>query len=101
MSFSSTSSNISLDGAYLRALCADVEGQQQNSGIDLNTCVANIDGILKWAKDGNFAASSEGIQLNGSILTCDCNRTDGTMNSSQLNLDECITNLNGQLSCTC
>ena len=101
MAFSLTSTYIGLNGVQLYALCKTVSGNKVESSINLNDCIANINadnGVLTWAKGGDFAATSVAITLNGTVLHAQCKHFDGSLNSSQLDLDERISNNNGQLS---
>jgi hypothetical protein len=100
--FTRTCSNITLVGTALEAMCRTINQGQARSGISLNRYIANIDGRLTWRRNGNYSASSQNFELDQesgvTFLHCDCQRRDGTWTSSALNLDERISNINGQLT---
>lgn len=94
--FSGSSSNIRLEGTGLEADCRKNDGTVVPSSIDLNTCVTNDDGSLRFG-GVQFAGSCKNIVLNQSVLSADCARRDGSVNHSSLDLNEHIGNENGVL----
>jgi hypothetical protein len=97
MAFQLTSKAIALDGITLTATCRGQNGMSAKSTLDLNTCIANIDGKLVKTVDGNFAASCSDIWLNGTILRCMAQRTNGDRVTAQINLANFIANKDGRL----
>ncbi len=97
MSFSMTSQDIQLEGTTLVATCQTMDGDWSSSVLDLNEGIANIDGVLKWQWNGNFAASSKNLCLDGNWLKCQSRTMSGEWVDAQINLDECVTNNNGNL----
>ena len=98
MAFSQTARNAYLDSKFLKAYCRDREGTYQRSKINLNSYIANHDGKLEWAAGGNFAASCRDLKLDGSnTLKATCKKSNGHEVTSSINLDECITNIDGHL----
>ena len=97
MAFSKTSKDISLDGTLLRAQCIDGHGESQDSEIDLNQYIANVNGTLKWKANGNFVKSSKSITVEGSVLKCKTRNKFHQWHQAELDLDEKIANCNGRL----
>jgi hypothetical protein len=104
MSFSKSSKNMRMNagypphGATLVADCHDTRGLACRSHLDLNTCVANVDGKLEWRKDGAFGLSARNIAVGSNgVLTARCERMDGTEVLSCLDLNERIANNDGKL----
>nr|POE74377.1 cyanovirin-n like [Quercus suber] len=98
--FHASSRNVRLEGhSMLVAEAADVHGHHQWSSIDLNDCFTNENGDLKWAKGGNFAATSRDIRLenDGSVLVAELGDGRGGWKHNQAYLNERITNDNGRL----
>ena len=96
MAFSRSSMHISLSGTHLRAKCRDRQGCYHDSAIDINNYIVNDNGVLKWQASGNFAASSRGIVIEGSVLRCQSRSRRGDWCRAQINLDEKIANFNGK-----
>lgn len=100
--FSQTCYGSSISNATLSSTCAKADGYTQSStSIDLNSIVENVDGVLKFQPD-NFAETCRGISLSGgSNLTAECKRRNQSWNSTSLDLDNCIANINGVLKNEC
>jgi hypothetical protein len=97
MSFSHSSNNISVDSSgYLTASCRRIDGSWNDSSINLNNYIGNIDGHLTWG-ESNFAQTSQNISVSGGTLYASCQRMDGSWNDSSLNLDNYVTNNDGNL----
>lgn len=88
-------------GSFLEATCRSVSGRPSQTGIQLNNYIANINGNLRWRRNGNFIASSRRCELDFvsgvTVLHCDTQRRNGSWTSSSLTLDEHIANINGAL----
>ena len=97
MAFSLTSTDVKLEGSKLKARCKDRSGNYHDSEIELDNYIANIDGVLKWQPNGNFAASSHNGSLVGSVLKCQSATRTGEFRDASINLDEKISNFNGKL----
>ncbi|CAF3080196.1 unnamed protein product [Rotaria sp. Silwood2] len=96
--FDLSSRNISLNGTILRATCKRADGTtDSHATLDLNSCIANINGSLVPRSGGNFAASCSQIRLNGTVLSCMANGIDDNEVSAQLDLSNFIANSDGEL----
>ena len=99
--FTLTCRNITINGASLEAFCKTINGQEVQTGINLNNYIVNINGQLSWARQGDFIASSRDCVIRGnervSILDCKTFTINGFETNSSLNLDERIVNINGSL----
>ena len=88
-------------GSVLKATCKSISGRPSQSGIQLNDYIANINGNLRWRRNGNFILSSRRCDLDFvagvTVLHCDTQRWNGSWTSSWLTLDERIANINGRL----
>lgn len=77
--------------AQLYAECITTK-TTKTSTLDLNTCIANIDGNLVWTTNGggNYGHSCEECQLvnseNGMNLSCNCRNMAGEMNLTNISL---------------
>ena len=97
MSFSASSSNISLEGnSTLKAMCRRIDGSWSISSLNLNDYIMNDDGHLKWGGK-NFAESSTSVYLTGTVLHATCRTCDGKWKESSINLDERVGNSDGSL----
>ena len=104
--FSRTCRDIQLtDDVGLEATCRTINGQNSQTGLNLNHHIINRNGQLRWRRNGNYIDSCHSCDVTtfgggGSIRTildCQCQRIDRSWVSAQLNLDERIANINGQL----
>lgn len=100
--FSRTCRDVDLHrGSFLTSTCKSVSGRPSQAGIQLNNYIANINGNLRWRRNGNFIASSRHCELDFvsgvTVLLCDTRRANGSWTSSLLTLDERIANLDGAL----
>ncbi len=97
MSFSASSEGIKIiSGGVIGATCKTVTGSKNNSAFDLNQVLGNNNGFFNWgAKD--FSASARNISLSGSTLRAEFRRIDGSWGWASVNLDERITNSDGNL----
>lgn len=100
MSFSESSRNIHLIGSTLSAECCTAEGEWIESQINLDSCLGNINGSFEWGQE-NYSFSAENVELDGVILSAGLATEDGeSFTDSKVNLDEYISNIDGQLTCT-
>ncbi|MEA5532744.1 CVNH domain-containing protein [Crocosphaera sp. XPORK-15E] len=65
----------------------------------LFACVISFNLVVDQAMaTGEFSQTCENIELDGSFLTADCKRIDGSLEATSINLDYFVGNLNGTLS---
>lgn len=99
--YSASSRGIRLDneGRSLVADCRGINGDHRESWLDLNDCLTNIDGSLRWARGGNFHASARHIRLvdGGRELEAELGDGRGGWVRNRVRLDERITNDDGRL----
>jgi len=97
MSFSASSHDIKLiSGGVIGATCKTVTGALNNSAFDLNQVLGNSDGYFSWGgKD--FSASARNVSVSGSTLRAELRKIDGSWVWASVNLDERITNSDGNL----
>lgn len=96
--FSNSSKNITLHGTVLEVCCTDSAQRLCRSSIDLNECLNNTYGAFSWERYGNAFESTADVQLvNGHILEGRLKDGRGGWNTSRIDLDERITNVNGCL----
>lgn len=95
--FSQTCRNASISGSTLSASCEKANGGYQDTKIDLNPNIGNVDGSLSWA-DQNFIQTCRSISLSGgSTLKAECKRRDQSWTNASINLDNHIANIDGSL----
>lgn len=102
--FSETARDISLDynTMALKAYCRRTDGSEHESYLHLNDILGNHDGRFVWGRGGNFMASvHEGkiwLAEGGRALCAVLGDGRGGYNEhASIELDEKITNDNGQL----
>ncbi|KAI0453156.1 hypothetical protein F5B21DRAFT_505555 [Xylaria acuta] len=86
---------------WFQATCPDKQGKKALTVINLNHCIANYDGVMRPAPDGNFGYSCQRNYWKLSddqMLKVECDGPDGVVASS-LQLGDFITNDDGQLRC--
>ncbi|PPR02012.1 hypothetical protein CVT24_011135 [Panaeolus cyanescens] len=107
--FASTCTNIFIENDhFLRATCGNGQGGTTSSSLDLNACIgistgpgANLDCIPKWvafAVCGNYVAlggCNSCLIHTGTFMRCHCPGTDRIAD-----LDECVANNHGLLTCS-
>jgi hypothetical protein len=99
-SASSRGARLEDDGRTLVAECRDVNGYHCESRIDLNGCLTNTNGSLRWARGGNFRASARDVRLvdGGRVLEAELGDGRGGWVRNHVRLDERIENSNGRLA---
>ncbi|KAJ5351743.1 hypothetical protein N7452_000717, partial [Penicillium brevicompactum] len=101
--FANTCENISSSGTTLRADCLGAgTGQLQTSTIDINCCLSNSNGNLRVLTiiSGGYSGSCKSCALQGSTgLTWQCRNTSGQFVTTTQDLNNCVTNSNGRLTC--
>ncbi|CAE6455600.1 unnamed protein product [Rhizoctonia solani] len=100
MTFSRNSFNFVLGGPRSNVLYADCEGKDGtdlvSSHIDLDECLGNIDGSFDWLGT-NFSLTSQDLHLDGSILSGQLQRRNGSWQYAYIDLDQGIANVDGSL----
>jgi hypothetical protein len=87
MSFSHTSTNITLSGSVLSADCGNSSGNFSFSSIDLNNVLGNTNGNFAPSSSGWFNTASN-VRLDGQNLTANLLNANGQSVPAQINLDE-------------
>ncbi|KAH7903966.1 Cyanovirin-N [Hygrophoropsis aurantiaca] len=93
-----------VSGGYLYATCTTDSGTESSTALNLDACVANYGGQLACAADGDFTASCDSASCelaaeDISVMECYCENGSGSEVASLVDLDSCISNDNGILSC--
>ncbi|CAE6370152.1 unnamed protein product [Rhizoctonia solani] len=84
------------DNHFLVANCGDGRGGRRDNTLDLNKCIVNANGNLRYQANGGYAGSCSGCGIRtGAYMTCGCNGTGATI----ADLDQCISNYGGNLAC--
>ena len=99
MSFFSDSKNVQLRGPILHADCEASDGSYQEQTLDLNKHVGNDNGVLIWQPGGKFYPKSQKVKLDGSIMKCHCEDSEGEWQETELDLNEQIEVIDGKLQC--
>ncbi|TLD23320.1 hypothetical protein PspLS_07441 [Pyricularia sp. CBS 133598] len=82
------------------ARCRNNVGGYQVSGLDLNLCLANLDGKLTWQWNGNFQSSCYNISpADPSSIAAECHPKAGTGVWNVVDLNQGIHNYNGFIRC--
>lgn len=107
--FAQTCRNVKFVAGKLSAEClTQVKTQQKTSSLNLNNCIKNANGLLKWAVGGNYNASCKECRNfttsrgQAPVFSCKCNDGGwfgGAFKDTQINLSIGITNTNGVLVC--
>ena len=98
--FRASSRHVRLEGhCTLVAECADAGGNHHRSSLDLNDCLTNRNGQLRWRRGGNFAASSRHFRLvdDENVLECECAEANGDWVHNRMDLNQRISNNDGHL----
>ena len=101
--FSQSCADIKLDGSSLSAECRKINGAYENTTINLDDYIGNLDGTLSWG-DHLFSRTCKDIYL-GQLLSnreyvinASCEKRDGyTYEATEINLDDHIANIDGAL----
>ncbi|KAJ4006116.1 hypothetical protein NW752_001366 [Fusarium irregulare] len=100
MSFMGSCRSCRMSGTSLTCECANGAGGWHRSWVDLNQCVGNADGWIRWWNNGGFGGSCNHLSLDGdSRLRAYCFNNNGYRVMSTLLLNERIHNSWGQLWC--
>ncbi|WP_414580984.1 CVNH domain-containing protein [Scytonema sp. PCC 10023] len=103
-SLSCDKDKIEINGSILSTSCTKSNGDSQQTSIDLDQYIGNLDGKLSWS-DKNFSKSCKNIapaQLLSTrqlVLVAECKTASGdTYYPSEIELDSHIVNIDGTLS---
>jgi hypothetical protein len=103
-SLSCDKDKIEINGSILSTSCTKSNGDSQQTFIDLDKYIGNLDGTLSWG-DKNFSKTCKNIapaQLLSTrqlILVAECKTAAGdTYYPSEIELDSHIVNIDGTLS---
>src|SRR6516162_1438148 len=104
--FSGSCKNLALNAtnfsksATLTADCRKQDGTYLKAEVNLNDLITNNHGSLQWGRPGgaDFQQSCSGDALSGSKLTSACVESAEVKKSTQIDLNEKITNENGKLT---
>ncbi|KAI1340687.1 Cyanovirin-N [Xylariaceae sp. FL0016] len=75
------------------------------SQLDLNHCIENHKGTMQQGSDivngktPGFGGSCDNCELNGSVLSCDCQNVHNSKQRSSIDTNDIIMNDNGYLTC--
>src|SRR5215469_13965648 len=104
--FSGSCKNLALNAtnfsksATLTADCRKQDGTYLKAEVNLNDLITNNHGSLQWGRPGgaDFQQSCSGDALSGSKLSSSCVESGEVRKSTQIDLNEKITNENGKLT---
>ncbi|MDJ0737175.1 MAG: CVNH domain-containing protein [Nostocaceae cyanobacterium] len=95
--FSQTCYNSQVNGSVLSAICRRINGSYNDTSINLNPGIENVDGQLKW-QPSNFIATCRNTGLTGpSVMSAECKTRAQRWVSTSINLDDHIANIDGTL----
>ncbi|KAB5588983.1 hypothetical protein CTheo_7578 [Ceratobasidium theobromae] len=94
--FGASCVNLSLIGTTLYGGCKyGNTGRYLGTSIDMNACIANLNGNLVCQNGGNYGAFCTGCSLSGTWIKCTC----GGGGAGTIDLNQCIVNRDGNLAC--
>jgi hypothetical protein len=104
--FSGSCKNLALNAtnfsksATLTADCRKQDGTYLKAEVNLNDLITNNHGSLQWGRPGgaDFQQSCSGDALSGSKLSSSCVESAEVRKSTQIDLNQKITNENGKLT---
>lgn len=94
--FSQTCRNIDVSGSELSASCEKANGGFDNTSINLNPVIENVDGKLEW-QPKNFIETCRDTSVSGSLLKAECKTRNQNFVFTTINLDDHIANIDGNL----
>lgn len=105
--FTQTCTDVIIHKGKLFAICKMIDGRSRRSSINLNSYIANRDGVLVWSEGGNYvnttknckaySATPYGSLVPLSYLSCNASTRNRRNSHTTLKLDKHIENINGQL----
>ncbi|KAM7186266.1 Cyanovirin-N [Naviculisporaceae sp. PSN 640] len=72
--------------AYMTCVCKKTNGDIATTPLNLNGCLLNQGGNLRWLKNGNFADSCDSLGLVGTVLNARCANGNGGYTRTNINL---------------
>ncbi|EHK21901.1 uncharacterized protein TRIVIDRAFT_222643 [Trichoderma virens Gv29-8] len=87
---------------FLNAQCWNTQGQLVGNVFDLDSCIANYGGHLAYAKNGRYSFSCDKRDcaiVDSTWFQCNCKGYSGETVFSKINLNDILTNDNGNLKC--
>jgi hypothetical protein len=99
--FSKTCDDINIEGSTLSATCQTIDGDYQETSINLDKYVGNLDGKLSWG-DHDFSQTCENVAVAQSLkgeyqVAGKCKTKAGAYTQTELGLDARIANIDGNL----
>ncbi|KAL7904172.1 Cyanovirin-N [Trichoderma velutinum] len=88
--------------SILNGECWNTQGQLIHNVFDLDGCIANYGGQLTYAKNGGYGFSCDKRNcaiVDSTWLQCNCKGYSGQTVFSKINLNDILTNDNGNLRC--
>ncbi|KAI3553768.1 hypothetical protein CABS03_03387 [Colletotrichum abscissum] len=91
--FSATCSGTSYFSTSVKSYCMDkYQEDSYSTDLDMTKCLANVGGRIVFCDCGLGGDKKQ-------ILNCRCTDSTGTKRPSSLNLDTCLSNIDGDLKC--
>ncbi|KAL2883851.1 hypothetical protein SGCOL_000484 [Colletotrichum sp. CLE4] len=99
--FSKTCSGTSYFSTTVTSNCQDkYQEDSYSTDLDMTKCLANVGGkIVCRPSSPSFKFCDCGLAGDKKVLNCRCTDSTGTKRPSSLNLDTCLSNINGDLKC--
>ncbi|CAI0645010.1 unnamed protein product [Colletotrichum noveboracense] len=99
--FSESCSGMSYFSTSIKAFCFTADNEYSNdSSLDLRSCLANVGGqVVCRPSNPSFKFCDCGLAGDKKTLNCRCTDASGTKKPSSLNLDTCLSNTDGKLTC--
>lgn len=95
--FSKSCYNSEVKDSVLYSNCRRINGSYNNTKIDLNPFIENVDGVLKW-QPRNFIQTCRNTALSGSsVMVAQCKKRNQVWNDTSIDLDDRIANIDGNL----
>ncbi|KIM64735.1 hypothetical protein SCLCIDRAFT_114413 [Scleroderma citrinum Foug A] len=88
-----------LSNPVLYASCKQENGQYDNTSINLDKCVTNDNGVLYCGTNGDYSSTCSDCTFTGTTVVCDCKDSSQIVHSTSIDLNQCLTNSNGALTC--
>jgi hypothetical protein len=95
--FSKTCKDIRVSGSKLSASCKKVNGTYNETSIDLNPYIENVDGKLKWQPKNFIVTCKDTAVSDGNKLKAECKTRKQEFVPTAINLDDHIANIDGNL----
>lgn len=97
MSFSLTSSTVSLSGAILKASCLAMDGSTKSSSLDLGQYIGNHNGSFDLTSRNFSRSAHDDCVYDKGMIKGSLRKFDGTLTTASLCLDMYVTNADGRL----